>query len=477
MLQLIKIMKNNASLAYAFLLVVGDFIALLAAFSAAYILRVKFDPRPLIEQIPALTYFFAFATVLPLWILVHAFIGLYNQRVYERHFREIGHLLLGSMLGILVVIGYDFVTNKGLFPARLVPVYGLGIGFGFLILFRTLARLVRRSLYSVGIGISNILVIGNTTATEQIADAICNTRKTGLQVLAVVAAASPKFKAYPSFEDAVSRLRRPIHGIIQTELYRDQDKNNAIVQYSQINHVSYRFVPGNTDLFVGNITVELFSGLPMITVHQTALTGWGRIAKRLFDLAISALLLIILSPIMFLVAVLIRLFDHKGPVFFKQIRLTRFNREFTCYKFRTLKQKYNGHLPEEGFKLMGKPELVKKFRDNGDYLPSDPRLSKIGLFLRRTSLDELPQLFNVLKGDLSLVGPRTLVPRELNAYEKKHAILSVKSGLTGLAQISGRKNINFDERRTLDVYYVQNWTFWNDVVILLKTLRVIVNSN
>ena len=122
---------------------------------------------------------------------------------------------------------------------------------------------------------------------------------------------------------------------------------------------------------------------------------------------------------------------------------------------------------------MGKPELAKKYRENGDFLLRDPRLTRLGLFLRRTSLDELPQLFNVLKGDLSLVGPRALVPRELDNYSKKHAILSVKSGLTGLAQVSGRKNISFEERRRLDMYYVQNWSFWNDIVLLLKTLRAV----
>lgn len=467
-------MKNNASLAYAFLLIVGDFAALLGAFSLAYILRVKFDPRPLIEQIPALPYFFAVATVLPLWILVHAFIGLYNANIYERRFVEIGRLLVGSVLGILVVIGYDFVTAKGLFPARLVPVYGLGIGFGFLVLFRSFARLIRRSLYGFGIGISNVLVIGDTKASEQIAEAISNTKKTGLRVLALVAKNSEKFKTYDNFDDAVFKLRRPIHSIIQTELYRDQDKNNAILQYTQHNHVAYRFVPGNTDLFVGNITVELFAGLPMIAVHQTALIGWGRIVKRLFDILASILLLIVVAPLMVIISFLNLLFT--GGVFFRQTRLTRFNKEFQVFKFQTAKEAYNGLTHAEAFEKMGKPELLKVFYDNGEYLPNDPRYSKFGRFLRKSSLDELPQLFNVLKGDLSLVGPRALIPQELSVYEKRHTILSVKSGLTGLAQVSGRKDISFDERRKLDLYYVQNWTFWSDIIILLKTLWAVLGG-
>jgi lipopolysaccharide/colanic/teichoic acid biosynthesis glycosyltransferase len=118
-----------------------------------------------------------------------------------------------------------------------------------------------------------------------------------------------------------------------------------------------------------------------------------------------------------------------------------------------------------------------EFRANSDYLKNDPRFTRLGLFMRKTSLDELPQLFNVVKGDLSLVGPRTLVPEELSSYDKRHMILSVKSGITGLAQVSGRRDISFEERRKLDVYYVQNWSFWLDLVILAKTVRVILEGS
>lgn len=141
-----------------------------------------------------------------------------------------------------------------------------------------------------------------------------------------------------------------------------------------------------------------------------------------------------------------------------------------------MKKNYNGLSPEAAFEKMDKPSLIKEYRDNGDFLPKDPRISKLGRFLRMTSLDETPQLWNVLKGDLSLVGPRALVPEEIKLASNKHHITSVKSGLTGLAQVSGRKEISFEERRKLDVYYVQNWNFWLDLVILAKTLRVVING-
>lgn len=470
-------MKNNSSLVYSLFLVAGDFLAVLAAFVAAYVLRVKYDPRPLIEQIPPMEYFYAFVAILPLWILVHAFIGLYRHDIYDKRFVEFGRLLMGSFLGILVVIGYDFVVDGSLFPARLVAVYGLALGFGFLVMFRSLARVVRRTLFLFGKGISNILVVGDTAATDSVVNSIRNTRFTGLRALAVVGREAHGISTYNTFAEAIRHINHPIHGIIQTELYKNQERNNEILRYSQENHASYRFVPGNSDLFYGNIDVELYAGVPMIAVHQTALIGWGRVAKRLFDVLATCLILVFAVPLILLISLLQKLLVPRAEIFFKQTRLTRFNREFKVYKFRTPKPEYNGLSPEKAFAAMGKAGLIKQYRENGDFLPNDPRFTKLGLFLRKTSLDELPQLFNVLKGDLSLVGPRALVPEEITAYARKHSILSVKSGITGLAQISGRRDISFEERRRLDVYYVQHWSFWLDIIILLRTLRVVLTGS
>lgn len=467
-------MKSNATFAYGLILIIGDFFALLLAFVISYILRVKLDPRPLIEQIPALDYLWAFVFVLPLWILVHAAIGLYSPRVYEKRFTEIGHLLIGSFIGILVVIGYDFASDGSIFPARLVPVYALGVGFGLLLIFRTIARVCRQLLFKFGVGISNLLIIGDTPATQDLVESIRNTRSTGFHVVGTIGAAVPGITHYSSFKDFASKRNHSIHAIIQTELYPTPEKNNEILNFSQQNHLSYRFIPGNSDLFIGSIAVELFANQPVIAVHQTALIGWGRILKRIFDIFASLVLLVIASPIL-LVVILLELLSG-GSVFFRQKRLTRFNNTFKVYKFRTMRHTYNGLSPEQAFTKMGKPELIAKYRQGGDQLVKDPRVSRLGRFLRATSLDELPQLFNVVKGDLSLVGPRALVPEELSAYEKKHTILSVKSGLTGLAQVSGRRNINFEERRKLDMYYVQNWSFWLDIVILLKTVRVVLTG-
>ncbi len=478
-------MKNSASLVYSFFLLVGDFLALVAAFGGAYLLRVTFDARPLIEQIPALTYLSIFLVLLPFWLVVFGLLGLYNSSIYEKRFSEIGRLLVGSFIGLLFVIFYDFAVDPDstIFPARLVPVYGFALAFTFLVAFRNIARSLRTILFAYNIGLSNVLIVGNTNASLELVGQLIDSRHSGYRVLGVVSKKHRSYERYPnlavfgSFEEAVKKIGEDsIHSIVQTELFADPAKNNEILSFAQTHHAAYRFVPGNSELFVGNIDVELFRSIPVIAVHQTALTGWGRIVKRLFDFVMASLMLVVAAPLMLLIAFVIKLADPKGAVFFRQVRLTRYNHRFKVFKFRTVKAAYNGLSPEEAFRKMGRPELIKQYRENGDQIPHDPRFGLLGRVLRKTSLDELPQLFNVLKGDLSLVGPRALVPEELDLYEKRHAILAVKSGLTGLAQVSGRRAISFDERRKLDVYYVQNWSFWFDLVILLKTFRAVING-
>ena len=473
-------MKNNASLIYGFFLVIGDFLALVAAFVSAFILRVTLDNRPIVAQITSAQYLKIFLLLLPFWLIIFGLLGLYNKNTYENRFSELGRLFIGSFIGILFVISYSYITDTTIFPARLVTVYGFLLALCFMVLFRTLARFTRRKLFSFGYGVNNVLIVGNTTITDELITALQNTSVTGYRVVGIV---STKTKhrsnvhnqhIFSTFEDAIKKLNKEsLHSIIQTELYAGTEQNSEILTYAQENHIAYRFVPGNSELFVGNIEVDLFKSIPVIAVHQTALVGWGRIVKRLFDIFFGSILLIIALPIMFLITLWMFIFDHGDPVF-RQRRLGRFGNEFKIFKFRTYKHAYNRMTPEEGFAKMGKPELAKQYRENGDFLENDPRISRLGRFLRKSSLDELPQLINVVKGDLSLVGPRALEPFELDKYDKKSLILSVKTGLTGLAVISGRRDIPFEERRKLDLYYVQNWSFWGDIVILARTFSVLV---
>ncbi|NDC22203.1 sugar transferase [bacterium] len=472
-------MKNNSSLAYNVCLVIGDALAITLAFTIAYVLRVSLSTVPISAEVASRNYISILVSLLPFWILIFALLGLYNAKVYDNRFSEIGRLAVGTFVGILFVISYSYITNTAIFPARLVTLYAFGLALVLVFLFRTIARGIRRELFRFNIGINNVLIVGNTPITSELATRLSNTTVTGYNVIGIVGGNKDKYlklgcKVYSDFKTAKQSLSsKKLNTIIQAELFADYDQNDEILTYAQENHIAYRFVPGNGELFVGNIEVDLFQSVPVIAVHQTALIGWGRVIKRLTDILLGGLLLILASPIILILALLVSL-TSKGPVFFRQTRLTRFNHKFTVFKFRSHNLKYSGLSPEEAFTEMGKPELIKKYRDNGDQLPEDPRLTAMGRFMRRTSLDELPQLFNVVRGDISLVGPRALIPEELAVYKKRHAILSVKSGMTGLAQVSGRRDISFDERRKLDLYYVQNWSFWNDIVILIKTVWIVV---
>lgn len=473
-------MKNNASIVYSVCLIVGDFFALLIAFGVAYILRVTLDHTPISANVQALTYISIVITLLPFFLVVFGLLGLYNARVHSNRFSEFGRLLTGCLIGILGVISYAYIANVRIFPARLVTLYGFLLAFCFVLVFRTIARGIRRLLFRYGVGISNVLIIGDTHLTGELVRSLANTKATGYRVIGMVSAGKKtpvtnSITMYDDFPAAIAACRRRLHTIVQTELYANGPKNDEILVYAQEHHLDYYFVPGNSELFVGKIDAELFHAIPVIAVSQTALVGWGRVAKRIFDVIGSAIALILASPIMFVTAVAIRLTDD-GPIFFRQTRLTRDDKEFKVFKFRSMYMAYSGMSPEAAFTKMGKPELSKIYRENGDKLPRDPRITPIGHFIRRTSIDELPQLLNVLVGDISLVGPRALMPIDLAAYKKRHAILSVKSGITGLAQVSGRRSITFDERRQLDLYYVQNWSFWGDLVIIARTIWIVLTG-
>ena len=476
-------MKNSASLLYSFILLVSDFVALTGAFTLAYIIRVRWDDRPLIEPITSSQYIGIVAVLLIFWLLIYSLLGLYRSSVYENRFKEFSMLLVGSFIGILFLIGAEYVLDRAIFPARLVTVYGFVLAFLLSLLLRTIVRAVRRTMFRYGKGVANVLLVGTSDITGELAHQLTK-KHHGYRVVGVVGDRRTKYAhidadiQFKDFAEAAGKLEvHDIHTIVQTELFNDDVRNDEILAFAQEHHIAYRYVPSSNRLFVGSLEVSLFEGIPTIAVHQTALTGWGRIAKRLFDVIMSALALILLSPIFLLVALIAKVLNPKEPVIFSQQRLTRFNQPFKIYKFRTQYHKYDGTTPEEAFDMMGRPELSKPYRANGDALKNDPRIIPFGKFLRRTSLDEIPQLFNVLTGSLSLVGPRPLIPEELNQFNKKSVILSVKPGVTGLAVISGRKNIPFDERRKLDMYYAQNWSFWMDIVIILKTILKVLRQD
>jgi exopolysaccharide biosynthesis polyprenyl glycosylphosphotransferase len=466
---------------YSLILIIADFFVLLLAFTAAYILRVRYDPRPLVNDVGAYDYFLSFLTITPFWILIFAALGLYHASTYNRRLAEWSKIAIGSFIGILLVIGWQYATNSQLFPARLVAVYALIISFLLILITREVLRVTRSLLFYFGRGTSRVLIIGDSAATRDIADNLSETHRSGYKIVAI---AGPK-KVIPTgldvvhfstVENALNKIKElRITTIIQTDLYDSSERNQLILGAAQANHISYSFIPGEAEFYAGKNTVDVFLGYPMISVSQTPLIGWGAIAKQIFDVIVSFILIVVLSPL-YLTLVLLQAILNPGPVFYISDRLSQFSKPIGLIKFRSMGAKYGKKDASIEFREMGRKDLAIEYEKHRK-VSNDPRITKFGHFLRVTSLDELPQLINVFRGDLSLVGPRPILPQELKLAKGRTALLhSVKSGVTGLWQVSGRSNLSFDERIELELFYAQNWSFWLDIKILFKTIGVVLRK-
>lgn len=460
---------------YTLALIAFDALAIFGAFGIAYILRVQLDPRPLVTHITAMEFVRTFMILTPFWLLTFFALGLYSPQVYQKRMTEMGKLLIGSFIGILIVIGFAFVINQPVFPARLVAVYAVVITFLLLVIGREILRTTRELFYWFGKGIQRVMMIGSGEAMGDIVKNLGNTKRSGYQVVAIVGSGVkvPGASIYRSLDVAIDKLDElHIDTIIQTELYEETGRNQHIMSAAQNHHIQYCFVPGEAEFYSGKNQVDVFLGYPIINVYQTPLVGWGEVAKRIFDLFLVLLTLPIWGLLLLIIASL-QSFINPGPVFYKSARLTRYSKEFKLLKFRSMGAQYGRTDAANEFRTMGRDDLAVEYETYRKVV-RDPRITKFGAFLRATSLDELPQLINVFKGDLSLVGPRPILPQEIQLYKGRGALLhSVKSGLTGLWQVSGRSSLSFQKRVELELYYAQNWSFWLDIKILFKTIGVV----
>ncbi|MFZ2126050.1 MAG: sugar transferase [Candidatus Microsaccharimonas sp.] len=478
-------MQHRNSRLYSFILILIDALVLITAFVLAYVARVQYDPRPLINNIYAFDYLFSFLLIIPFWILLFAIIGLYRPSTYNRRLVEWAKIAIGSFLGILLVIGWEYISDKDLFPARLVAIYALAGSFILIVLEREILRFIRSLMFRYGKGTKRVLLIGSSSATKDIAQAVSDTTKSGYEIVAI---AGPKTALpddftghhYSRVEAAIKDLElNEINAIIQTDLYEIADKNQKILSAAQKAHIDYSFIPGEAEFYSGKNTIDVFLGYPMISVYQTPLVGWGAIIKRIFDFTVSLILTILLTPLFIVIALLQKILNP-GKVFYVNDRLSRFSQPVGLLKFRSMSHLpgFEGRIVDDAaeFRAMGREDLAKEYEEY-QKVTNDPRVNAFGRFLRRSSIDELPQVLNVLKGDLSLVGPRPILPSEVKYAKGRAALLhSVKSGVTGLWQVSGRSELSFEERIDLELFYAQNWTFWLDIRILFKTVLVVLKG-
>lgn len=472
--------RNNVF--YSLFLILADLFVLAIAFLIAYVLRVQLDARPLIEQIAAKDYLLTFLSIAPFWIITLAALGLYDRNIRNKRAGETMKLFVGSFIGILLVLGYEFLTGENVFPARLVAVYAFIASFVLLVLSRFIIHTVRGVLFRNGVGAHRLLVIGTGDTATDIVEQLSQTSKSGYHISAIAGPKSliPKgldIAHYNSVQRALDVIKHlHITAIIQTDLFEDDTKNQSILRAAQTKHIDYNFIPGKSEFYSGKNTVDLFLGYPMISVSQTALIGWGEVVKRIFDLLVTIPLLIVLSPFLVIIWILQKIFNP-GPALYKSARLSRYSEKITLLKFRSMNPRYGKRDAADEFRSMGRDDLAREYEQYRK-VKNDPRITGFGKFLRDTSIDELPQLLNVLKGDLSLVGPRPILPQEMKLTRGRGALLhSVKSGVTGLWQVSGRSDLSFEQRIELESYYAQNWSFWLDIKILFKTLWVVIKKD
>lgn len=460
---------------YTLALILFDALAVLAAFAVAYIIRTQFDARGFVP-IYARDYIVTFTLLTPVWLLTLWGLGLYSPAVYLKRLTEAGKLVLGSFIGTQLIITYSYFTGHILVPARVVLVYAFVLTFVFLLIGREVLRIIRDTLYHFGYGVQRVMIIGGGNTTYDIAVSLADTKRSGFKVAAIVGnKRSPdNMRMIPSLADALRQLDSlRISTIIQTELFEDRARNQSVMQAAQERHIQYCFVPGEAEFYSGKNQIDVFLGYPIIKVYQTPLVGWGELAKRIFDLSLTIITLPLWATALMLVALLQKMLNP-GPVFYRSPRLTVRSKPFRLMKFRSMDARYGKLDAAEEFAAMGRKDLAAEYTATRK-VKDDPRITWFGRILRATSLDELPQILNVLTGDLSLVGPRPILPQEIGLYKGRGALLhSVRSGITGLWQVSGRSDLPFEKRVELELYYAQNWSFWLDIKILFKTVSVVL---
>jgi len=473
---------KKSEIAFDIIRVPMDFFMVILGFIAGYKLRLRgdfipgihFDLNPdlLMPTEEFLSYSIVFAGML---VVVFAIFGLYSLKNTERTLNELRKVIAYSIIWVLVVLAYFFVIHE-VFFSRLVLGFGVIITVFLLMATRIILNQIEYSFLRAGYGQRRVLLIGANKITKKLALAL--TKDPHYKIVGYIAKDSikiSKVKKLGRFRDLQKIVKKyKVEELIQTSQNLTEFQDREILAFCQENHLEYRFVPDILEVERSNIEIQPMAGFPLIHLKPTPLDGWGRIYKRIFDFLASGLGLIILSPFLLLIAICIKI-DSRGPILFSRLddgspatRIGQFGKKFKFYKFRTMKHK--SHDMRYKMKSDRKGPLVK--------IKNDPRITRFGRLLRKTSMDELPQLWNVFVGNMSLGGPRPHLPEEVENYEKHQKfLLTIKPGITGLSQISGRSDLNFEEEVRLDSYYIKYWSPFLDLKILIKTIFVVLKGH
>lgn len=456
---------KKSELLFSALLVPVDFLMLFLAGVFAYYFRfseIAINWKPVIFELPFNQYLgiVLFSSVFVL--IIFSISGLYNLKLTRRLVEEFFHITIAVSAAIMAIILFTFSIQEP-FSSRFIVVISWISAIILVTIGRWAVRTLQRWASRYGYGVHRVLLVGSNGVVEALAKEIKTKPDLGYRISGILSDFTK--------EDLFKILKnKGIDEIIQCNPILKKDKSLELIEFCQEHNLSFKFVPDLFETFAINVEVNTFAGMPIIELQETPLDGWGKITKRLIDIAVSFLGIIFLFPFFLLITLLIKV-DSKGSVLVKLKRVSR-GKEFYLYKFRSMIQ-------PKGFKDAEhlKKELLEFNERKGTPLfkmKNDPRITRIGKFLRRTRLDEFPQLLNVLRGEISLVGPRPHQPDEIAKYEKHHKkLLAIKAGITGLAQTSGSSDLPFEEEARLDTYYIENWSLTKDLIILIRTFLVL----
>lgn len=455
---------KKSELFFTAILVPVDFLMVVLAAIVTYFLRFTgqvVEIRPIKFDLPLQQYIVLIALVAPVWLIIFALLGLYNPKKKRRFVDDLYSVFVGVSTGAMGIVLYIFLRAE-LFSSRFLVLVTWSLAIMFVVFGRSLVRFIQQRLYRYGYGAHRVALIGQTSATKHIKDNYRNPLF-GYKVVGVL----PEING-----DTLEKLEnlsqtQGIDEIIQTDPSIPKTKMLELIDFANERKIDMKYVPDLFGTEAINIEVKVIAGFPLVEFRRTPLDGWGKIIKRVIDVIGAVFGLVFLTPLFVLVAIAIKL-DSPGPVF---VRLTRVGRDgnFDMFKFRSM--------VKDAHKM--KKDLLKYSERQGPLfkMKNDPRITQVGKLLRKTRIDELPQFINILKDDISLVGPRPHEPEEVAQYRKhQNKVLAIKPGMTGMGQVSGAADLSFDEEVKLDTYYIENWSLKMDLQILLRTAKIVVKA-
>lgn len=479
--------KDRASLQLALAIqtvaMIGDGVSVFAAFYIAYELRYRLEFGGTITP-EAWASFSTFTSpalaATALVLIVFPLRGVYQVQEHLSMLDVVPRLTGGFSIVVAGVILMAFFFQFT--PSRLIFLYVFAFGLCFMFGHRIVLALVKRWLLRRGVGVDRVLIIGEREGGRRIMQSMLGNPDYGYRLVGYAGDSRRGDSVNVATENGVLTCPRlgdidQIGELVERhrvdEVVVVDDRTSSISVADVIDQcrgagVKLRVVPDLLQMSLDRVDFSEINGVPTIGIRDASIRGWNAIIKRFVDLSISSVLIVLAAIPMAIIAILIKR-DSPGPVFYTQTRVGKYGQPFTIYKFRCMVTNAD-QLWSDMVKASQKPDGGLWFKD-----PDDPRITKVGKRLRRLSIDELPQIFNVLRGDMSLIGPRPPLPVEVVEYKEWHLQrLLVRPGLTGLWQVNGRSDLAFDEMVRLDLYYAENWTLWMDIKIMLRTIPAVL---